>query len=207
MIRAVSIASLLCLLVLVLYLPSAYAPGRFVDLVRQEQASIEIIWSRAAALRILARAVAMTDTVQGGSPVPQPSSGARFDTVDHAVANEMASVNQRLFDSTYFRSMDALLLLASFRLAALLEWLPWLLAFGVACVVDGALVRRIKAREFRQHDPEWFAIHASLGIVTVCTIIVSFVLPRFIHPLLVPCAPVLMSFFAGRTLGCLHFTA
>ena len=99
MIRAVSVASLLCLLVLVLYLPSAYVPARFVGLVRQEQASIEGIWDQTIALRILARAVALSDATQRGSPVPQLSSGAEVAKVDQAVANEMASVNQRLFDS------------------------------------------------------------------------------------------------------------
>lgn len=207
MIRAVSIVSLLCLLVLVLYLPSAHDPAEFVKLLRQDQASIEKLWGQAAALRILARAVAMSDTAQRSSPVPEPSSGARADTVDHAVASEMASVNQRLFSSAYFRSIDALLLLASFRLSTLLEWLPWLLALGIACAVDGAFARRIKAKEFRQHDPEWFAVHASLAIVTVCTTVVGFVLPCSLHPLLLPCALMLVSFFAGRAIGSFHFAA
>ena len=101
MIRAVSIVSLLCLLVLVLYLPSAHDPAEFVELLRQDQASIEKLWGQAAAMRILARAVAMSDTAQRSSPVPELSSGASADTVDHAVASEMASVNQRLFSSAY----------------------------------------------------------------------------------------------------------
>ena len=78
--------------------------------------------------------------------------------IDGAVAHEMASVNKRLFNNAYFRSIDALLLLASFRLATLLEWLPWLLAFAAAVMIDGYFVRLIKSKEFLQHDPEIFAL-------------------------------------------------
>lgn len=204
MIRVVSIVALLCLLVLVLYLPSAHPPDRFIELVRQEQQTIEGFWGQQAASRILFRALAMADSAQQVSPVPNPSSGASASAVGGAVAIEMASVNQRLFNSAYFRSIDALLLLAAFRFATLLEWLPWLLAFGAASVIDGALIRRVKAKEFRQHDPEWFAAHASLSIVTICLTFIGFVLPQLLHPLVIPCSLVLLSLFVGRALGCFH---
>lgn len=204
MIRVVSIISLLCLLVLVLYLPSKHSPDRFVELVRQEQRAIERSWGQPAAVRILSRALALADSAQRASPVPQPSAAPSANAINGAVAIEMASVNQRLFNSAYFRSIDALLLLAAFRLSTLVEWLPWLLAFSAACVIDGALMRRVKAKEFRQHDPEWFAAHASLSIITICTTIIGFVLPQLLHPLEMPCAPVLLSFFVGRALACFH---
>lgn len=207
MIRVVSIVSLLCLLVLALYLPSTHTPEQFVGLVRQEQQEIERFWGRAAAVRILARAFAMADSAQQVSPVPAPSKALPASVVSGAVAIEMASVNQRLFNSSYFRSIDGLLLLAAFRFSTLVEWLPWLLAFSAACAIDGALIRRVKAKEFRQHDPEWFALHASLGILTLCTTIIGFVLPQVLHPAVLPCAPVLLSFFAGRTLSNFHLRA
>lgn len=207
MIRVVSIVALLCLLVLVLYLPSAHPPDRFVDLVRQEQQTIERFWGQPAASRILSRALAMADSAQQVSPLPNPSSGASASAVGGAVAIEMASVNQRLFNSAYFRSIDALLLLAAFRLSTLVEWLPWLLAFGVAAVIDGALIRKVKAKEFRQHDPEWFAAHASMSIVTICMTVIGFVLPLVLHPMVMPCAPLLLSVFAGRTVANFHLRA
>lgn len=204
MIRAVSVVSLLCMLVLVLYLPSAHPPDRFIELVRQEQRAIERCCGDAAALRILSRALAMADSAQQASPVPQPSAAPSSSPVNGAIEVEMASVNQRLFNSAYFRSIDALLLLAAFRLSMLIEWLPWLLAFSAAAVVDGFVVRRVKAKEFRQHDPEWFAAHASLGIVTICLTVIGFVLPLPLHPLLMPSAPLLLSFFIGRSVGSFH---
>lgn len=207
MIRAVSIGSLLYMLVLVLYLPSAHPPDRFIELVRQEQQAIEDYWGDAASMHILSRALAMADSAQRASPVPQPSAAPSSNAVNGAVAIEMASVNQRLFNSAYFRSIDALLLLAAFRLSTLIEWLPWLLAFSAAAVLDGLVVRRVKAKEFRQHDPEWFAAHASLGIVTICVTVIGFVFPSALHPLVMPCAPVLLSFFIGRTVGSFHLRA
>lgn len=204
MIRAVSVVSLLCMLVLVLYLPSAHPPDRFVELIRQEQQAIGRFWGDPASLRILSRALAVADSAQRASPVPQPSAAPSSNPVNGAVAIEMASVNQRLFNSMYFRSIDALLLLAAFRLSTLIEWLPWLLVFSAAAVVDGFVVRRVKAKEFRQHDPEWFAAHASLGIVTICVTVIGFVVPLPLHPLVMPCAPVLLSFFLGRTVGSFH---
>lgn len=207
MIRAVSIVSLLCMLVLVLYLPSAHPPERFVELVRQEQRAVERFWGNAPSLRILSRALAMADATQQASPVPQPSAAPASNPVNGAVALEMASVNRRLFNSAYFRSIDALLLLAAFRLATLLEWLPWLLVFGAAAVLDGFVVRQIKAKEFRQHDPERFAAYASLGVVTICLTVIGFVVPIALHPLLMPCTPLLLSFFIGCSVGCFHLRA
>lgn len=207
MIRAVCVVSLLCMLVLVLYLPSAHPPDRFVELVRQEQQATGRFWGDPGSMRILSRALAMADSAQRASPVPQPSAARSSNPVNGAVAIEMASVNQRLFDSMYFRSIDALLLLASFRFSSLIEWQPWLLAFSAAAAVDGFVVRRVKAMEFRQHDPEWFAAHASLAIVTICVTVIGFVVPFPLHPLVMPCAPVLLSFFLGRTIGSFHLRA
>jgi hypothetical protein len=116
----------------------------------------------------------------------------------------MSSVNQRLFNNAYFRSVDALLLLASYRLSTLLEWLPWLAVFVLAAVVDGGLARLIKSKEFLQHDPEMFALYASLGIVILCATVIGFVLPAMLHPLLLPCVPLVVGVLAGRALGCFH---
>ncbi|MBI5721036.1 MAG: DUF4400 domain-containing protein [Burkholderiales bacterium] len=207
MIRVVSVVSLLCLLVLVLYLPSAHSPDRFIELVRQEQQAIERFWGPDASVRILARSLAIADTAQQSSPVPQPSAALAADPLNGAIAVEMASVNRRLFNSAYFRSIDALLLLAAFRLATLLQWLPWLLVFTAATLIDGFSVRWVKAKEFRQHDPEWFAAFASLAVIAVCATVIGFVVPVALHPLLMPCAPLLLSLFISSAVGSFHLRA
>lgn len=207
MIRVVTVVSRMCMLALVLYLPSAHPADRFIGLVRQEEQAIGRFWGPDASLRILARSLALADTAQQASPVPQPSAAPTTDPLNGAIAIEMASVNRRLFDSAYFRSIDALLLLAAFRLSTLLQWLPWLLAFSAAALIDGFSNRWVKAKEFRQHDPEWFAAHACLCIVTVCVTVIGLVVPFALHPMAMPCAPVLLSLFAGRAVGSFHLRA
>ena len=71
----------------------------------------------------------------------------------------MTAINQRLFNTPYLRSIDALLL-ASYRAAALLQWLPWLSLLIGVMAVDTHLQRLIRAKEFRLHNPELFALYA-----------------------------------------------
>ena len=204
MIRIVSIAALLCLLVLVLYLPSAHPPERFLAQIRSEHQAMEALWGEAPALRILDRALGLQGAAREATPVPPIASASAASGVDVAVAREMASVNQRLFGNSYFRAIDALVLLAAFRASAMIEWLPWLAVAALASLVDGGIVRLIKAKEFVQHDPEMFALYASLGIMVLCAMTVACVLPVTLHPLLLPCTPLVVGALAGRALGCFH---
>lgn len=204
MIRVVAIASLLCLTVLVLYLPSAHPPERFLAQLRAEHQATATFWGEAPALRILSRAMGMQDTARRATPVPSAEDAPPVGSVGGAVAQEMASVNQRLFKNAYFRSIDALVLLAAFRLSTLQEWLPWLAGFAIASLADGAIVRLIKSREFRQHDPELFALYACLAIVTACATVVGFVVPVTLHPLVMPSVPLVISLLLSRALGSFH---
>ncbi|MBY0469042.1 MAG: DUF4400 domain-containing protein, partial [Burkholderiaceae bacterium] len=101
-------------------------------------------------------------------------------------------------------AIDALVLLACYRLSTLLEWLPWLVAFCVAALVDGGVVRVLRSREFRQHDPELFALLSCLAIVAACAAVVGFVIPVALHPLLMPSVPLLMSLLLGRAFANFH---
>ncbi len=204
MIRVVAIISLLCLLVLVLYLPSVHPAQRFLAQLRSEHETVTAFWGDAPASRILSRALSLQDSARQVTPVPSPSDAPPASAVDSAVAQEMTSLNRRLFDNAYFRSIDALVLLASYRLSTLLEWLPWLAAFCVAAMVDGGVVRLTKSREFRHHDPEVFAVFSCLAIVSGCAAVVGFVIPVALHPLSMPGVPLLMSLLLGRALANFH---
>lgn len=204
MIRAVTVLSLVILMILVLYVPSAHPPQRFVMQVRIEHEATAAFWGAEAATRILARAIGMQAATAEVTPVPSAADAPSTSGVNGAVAQEMSSVNRRLFNNAYFRSIDALLLLASYRFATLLEWLPWLAGFALAPSADGWFVRLIKAKEFRQHDPEMFALYACLAIVGGCATIISFVIPVTLHPLLLPCLPLVISVLVGQALGCFH---
>lgn len=204
MIRAVAVLSLVSLLVLVLYLPSAHPPDHFLAQLRAEHQAAARFWGDEPALRMLSHALSVQDTARQASPVPSAGDAPALGAVDGAVAREMASVNQRLFNNAYFRSIDALLMLASFRLATLLEWLPWLLAFTVAVVADGGFARHIKSKEFLQHDPELFALYACAAIVAVCAAVLGLVAPMEMHPLVMPCVPLLVSMLVGGAVGSFH---
>lgn len=204
MIRVVAVVSLLCLLVLVLYLPSAHPPERFLAQLRIEHQATAGFWGEVPALRVLSRALAMQDTARQATPVPSAAAALPSSGLGGAVAHEMASVNQRLFDNAYFRSIDALVLLAAFRLSTLVEWLPWLAAFTLAVLVDGGIVRLIKSKEFRQHDPELFALYACLAIVFACAAVVGFVVPVTLHPLVMPAIPIAISVLLSRAVASFH---
>ena len=204
MIRAVAILSLVILLTLVLYVPSAHPPERFLEQLRTEHELAAAYWGAASALRMLDRAVRMQEATANVTPIPAAKDAPSTTGVNGAVSQEMSAVNRRPFDNAYFRSVDALLLLASYRLATLLEWLPWLSLFILAALADGGFGRLIKAKEFVQHDPEMFALYASLGIMVLCAMTVACVLPVTLHPLLLPCTPLVVGALAGRALGCFH---
>lgn len=204
MIRAVAVVSLLGLLVLVLWLPSAHPPERFLAQLRMEHAVTASYWGEDSAARMLARALSMQDTARDAAPLPSPASSPPTGAIDIAIAHEMVSVNRRLFDNSYFRSIDALLLLAMFRLALLVEWLPWLLPFAVAVLGDGGVVRMVKAREFRQHSPEMFAAAACGAILVTFGALVTLVVPATLHPVALPLLPVAVSLLLAQALASYH---
>lgn len=204
MIRAVAALSLLTVLVLVLYVPSANPPKRFLAQLRAEHEMAIAYWGVEPAARMLERAVSMQETAATVTPILTAKDAPSTSKVNGAVSQEMSAVNQRLFNNVYFRAVDAQLLLASYRLSALLEWLPWLFMFILAALTDGGFRRLIKAKEFIQHDPEMFALYAGLGIVIACATIIGFVLPVSLPPLLLPCMPLAVGALAGRALGCFH---
>jgi Domain of unknown function (DUF4400) len=207
MLRAVAVLSLMALLILVLYMPSAHPPEHFLARLRDEHAAAAEFWGPAVATQLLDRAIRMQGAARDASLIPGSTKSADAPAtaaVQAAVAVELSSVNQRLFNNAYSRSVDALLMLASHRLAAVVAWLPWLVVFLLAATIDGALVRVIKAREFRQHDPEMFALYAGLAIAVACASVLALVLPTSLHPLILPCAPVLIVVLLTQALGCFH---
>lgn len=204
MIRIVAIASLMALLILVLYLPSAHPPERFVAQLRVEHGQTARFWSAQHAENILARTLDAQDSAGQFSPIPNLRQAPDPSRVDSAVSNEMSAVNARLFNSPYFRSIDALLLLATYRCFMLLEWLPWLVAFCAAALFDGAVLRAVKAKQFAHHDPEMFALHVCAAIVVACGTVIALVLPVTLPALLLPGVPAGIAVFAAGALGNFH---
>lgn len=204
MIRVISIAALTLLLVFVLYLPAANPPERFMAQIRDEHGLNAAFWGEDRAERILEHTLAMNQALSGASPVPNATHAPQTDRMAQAVAQEMERVNQRFFGNAYFRSIDALLLLATFRLAALVEWLPVQTFVILALVIDGLIVRILRSKEFKPHDPEWFALHASAFVLLVCGSILTFVVPMTIAPTVLAAIPVAGMSFLSRVIANFH---
>lgn len=204
MIRFVATASLLALLILVLYLPSAHPPERFMNQVRAEHALNADFWGREPAMRILSRMLELQAVANEVAPIPTRAKATAPNPIDVTVGKQMSAVNARLFSNAYFRSVEALLALASYRLSALVEPLPFMLIFMAAAVFDGFVLRTVKSKEFRRHEPEMFAVHACGAIVTVCATVVALVLPVTITPPALFMVPVAVSLFAGGAAANFH---
>ncbi len=204
-IRVVSITSLILLLVCVLYLPSAHPPERFITQLSVEHERNYDLWGEEHALRILSRMLALHADAKAASPIAEALAGSEpRSQVDSAAGAEMAHVNARLFNNRYFQSIGALFALATYRLSAFLEWLPYLLVFVIAAFLDGSIRRIVKSKEFLQHNPELFALHVSLVIVLACGTVVAFVLPVTIHPLLFAAVPISIGIFGSLALANYH---
>ena len=204
MIRFVSTASLMALLILVVYLPSAYPPERFIKQLRTEHEMTIAFWGHDQATHILSRMFDLQAMMKQASPVPSLADASPPKPVDLAVAKQMSEVNARLFNNPYFRSIDTLLALATYRFCALIEWLPFLLVIMVAALFDGFLLRIIKSKEFLQHNPERYALHVCAAIMTTCATVIAFVLPVTLPPLVLPVVPVAVSVFVSRALADFH---
>lgn len=204
MIRIVCTTSLVALLILVLTLPAAFPPERFIEQVRSEHALTAESWNPAHAVRILARMLDLQAAAAQVSPVPSPVIDPPSKPVALDVAWQMGQVNHRLFNSDYFRAIDTLFALATYRLCALMEWLPVLLPWLLAALFDGAMRRRIKSREFIQHNPEVFALTACGAVIALCLTVVALVLPVTVPPLALPLVPLSISVLASRALASFH---
>ena len=204
-IRVVSITSLILLLVFVLYLPSAHPPERFITQLSIEHERNYDFWGKEHALRILSRMLALHADAKAASPIAEALAGSEpHSHVESAAGTEMAHVNARLFNNRYFQSIGALFALATYRLSAFLEWLPYLSVFVIAAFLDGFIRRIVKSKEFLQHNPELFALHVSLVILIACGTVVAFVLPVTVHPLLFAAVPISIGIFASLALANYH---
>ena len=204
MIRVVSTVSLVLVLMLVLYLPSAYSPERFIHQLRMEHGLTVGFWGHDAATRIMSRTLDLQTTVKEVGPVPSLTDTFAVSAIDQAVAKQMSHVNERLFNNPYFRSIDALLALATYRFSVLLESLPVLVLFMAPVLFDGYVLRIVKSKEFIQHHPERFALYACAAIIIACATVIAFVLPVTLSPFVLTLVPAVLSICVGRSIAHFH---
>lgn len=199
MIRYITLGALLLTLGLILYLPSRYPPDIFLQTLRAEHDNATSVWGSGTAAGILDRSLSVAATGFATSIMVAPESNS-----DRALVKAMAMASRGLVNAAYLRSLDALLLLVVYRLAALAEWLPWLLPFGIAALADGAVLRHIRGHEFRQHDPEVFGLAATAIALVTFSLLASLVIPWDIAAWIYPTAIVIDLLLSNRAIGSYH---
>ena len=204
-IRVVSTISLILLLILVLYLPSAHPPEHFISQLSIEHERNTAFWGEEHALRILSRMLELHADAKQASPIPDTLAPAESrNQVDSVPASHMSQMSTRLFNNQYFKSIGALFALATYRFSAFVEWLPYLSIFVLAAFLDGFVRRIVKSKEFLHHNPELFALHASLVILIACGTVVAFVLPVTVNPLLLALVPASVGIFGSLAIANYH---
>lgn len=204
MIRVTAVASLTLLLLIVLYLPAAHPPERFLQLLRQEHALAQRFWGPVQSRSIMERMLTLYGDASASSPVPTMNRAWHAPDVDAALAAEMGRVNQRLFNNAYFRSIEALLALASYRCASLLQWLPVVCWLAGALVFDGFNRRLIRSKEFKSHSAEVFGLCASGAVLLLCGTVLLFVVPVVLPATCFGLLPVALAGLAAQAAANFH---
>ncbi len=195
MIRVVAIASLLTLLALVLYLPSARPASVFIATVRSEHASLSDYWGRQHALDMLERMLQWQPETLPSPPLVPVSQPAT--TANSNVNKEVAAVGSRLLNNEYFRSLNALYVLSAYRMAVVLGLLPGILPLMFGALVDGFVRRTVKAKVFAGHSPETFSACACGMIIAACLLVLVSTVPVKLPPFLLPLLLVAIAGFAN----------
>jgi Domain of unknown function (DUF4400) len=205
MLRYVWIGTMLAILCIVLYIPSASPPERFTEVLRAEHAVTRDLWGPAVADRILRR---MLDIQQRSPPLSEPPAPmvhvGQQSAVDAAAAAQLTQMSHRLFGNPYFRSIDSLFALATYRLSAIIELLPLLLVFMLVVGIDGLVLRQVRAKEFVAHSAEMFASSVTAAIVLGGLVAVSAFLPMQLHPMFFTLSLLAMLFALSRAIANYH---
>lgn len=206
MVRYVFIAAMGAILCIVLYIPSVVPPERFLEVLNAEHAVNRQVWGPETASRILQR---MLDLQEAGPPAistpPAPTVQiGQQSSVDAAMGAQVSEMSTRLFRNAYFRSIDTLFALATYRLSMLVELLPLLLTFLIVVAVDGLVVRAVRAKEFISHSAERFGACIVGGIALGSLVVVSAFLPMSLHPMHITLCLLAMLFVFSRALANYH---
>jgi hypothetical protein len=174
----------------ILYIPSAHPPEHFLDQLRIEHEMNADFWGPGRAAHIMERMLDWQGEVARVSAFPQTvASNPPATALDAAVASEMTKMTARMFNNRYFKSIDTLLVLATYRFSAFVEWVMLGAVFVLAAWVDGFARRLVKNKEFLHYSPELFGLHLATLIVLLCATAVAFVVPLTLHPLVLATVP------------------
>ena len=136
-------------------------------------------------------------------PAPTQHAGPQS-SVDAAVAAQMSQMNARLFGNPYFRPSIRCFVLVCYRVSAAVELLPLLLVFCFVVLVDGCMLRLVRAKEFIAHSAELFGGSVLVAIALGTAVAVAFFLPFQVHPMYVMLCLLAMLFVLSRAVANYH---
>lgn len=200
MIRAVLILAGLAALFMVTYLPAKTPPEAFRQVLAQEHARYVEVLGHESAMRVLDRTTSLLQAPPklGETPGHDKAVGTA------AVAQHMNATVERFLHNAYFRSIDAQVALAAYRAIAVVEILPTLAIFAVICLVDGLVMRAVRARRFLDHKAEVFGLLVVAAITTVASAVVGLFAPVVLGPMMLVVAMLAACFFIGRAVSHYH---
>lgn len=190
-------AAFICFLVVatfVLYVPTTRDAQGFLAELKNEYATTAERWGERHATAVLERAFEL-DVLLGRVNMSIVVPAARGVTHPHEspLSTAIARAQNGFLGSDYVRSVKAMSFLALYRLSGLLETLPVSLWIFVAAIVDGAVTRTVKSKEFGTHSPEVFGVNIIAAVLILSGSIMLLVLPLTISPLIVFMLPLLLA--------------
>lgn len=196
MIRYLAIILTAGLLCLVLWLPASHPAAEFYRAALAEHISNSNVWGRQFSTAALSRALAAT-SIRHQSAVPSAIPIGPTGAAEHRLTARMQDVMERFYGTPFMSALDAMTVLAYYRLATLLYLLPGAGLLLLPALLDAAARRVIRTHEFRRHDPERYSFAIAGAMIASVAVIASCVLPLPLPPILAPCAMLLAIY-------CLH---
>lgn len=209
MLRALALVALLSMVVLALYLPSQYPAAVFFERVRAEHEVNQRFWGSHMAEAILERALELDEaSVRVPEKVaPEILAERPVAPATAATARRLSEMKDRFFRTDYVQALRATRFLVEYRLVAALEWSFVAAVVGVLAILDGLVLRKVRAHEFGDHNPARFGVLAFLAMGLVWLVGVSFMWPGAVHPLFYGVAPVALALLLGGAVANLQHTA
>ncbi|HRO57556.1 MAG TPA: DUF4400 domain-containing protein [Burkholderiaceae bacterium] len=174
-------------------------------MLRAEHAVNTEAWGPEAADRTLERMLDLSQLSQPLAQAPPPAVQVhQQSSANREMAASFDAMSERFFSNSYFRSIDALLLLVTYRLSALVELLPLLGCLAVLGIVDALAVRQIRIRKLGTANAEVFSVQAVGAIVLLAITFVGLFVPVQLTPWMVSAFPIFAVLAITRSMSQYH---
>lgn len=206
MLRVLSGIALLSIIVIAFYLPSQFPARTFYEQLHAEHSTNEQFWGDSHADAILERALAIDAKVVNAPDTVAPAVAVPRKTIDPLSRTNLrlTEMRDRFVNSSYVQGLRATLLLAEYRISALIQWGPAAFLFLALAVLDGLVVRLVSSYEFGDHSPVKFGAFGFSLIAFLWLVVVSFMLPTAIHPIFYGVAPVVLAILLATVIANFH---